>query len=434
LNDLSDRDKAKNIFFVSLKAVDPYEVVKAHMEAVLQRYYTGGYNEVFLLAIGKASCRMAKAAEEALEGIDYRGGVITKYGHSEDFNSERLFLYEAGHPVPDLNGQKATEELLKFATHTGEKTLCLCLISGGGSALFVSPVEGITLQDKQEITEAMLRSGADIVELNTVRKHLSKVKGGRLAETLYPSYTITLLLSDVLKDRLDIIASGPTTPDPTSYRDAYEVLEKYGLIESAPERVLRVLDEGIKGLREETPKEDSHVFKKVENIIVGSNRIALYAAYKEADRLGLKPRILTDCLQGEARQAGRWLAEKAKEAKGVSEGPVCLISGGETTVTVRGGGKGGRNTELALSFALEIDGHEGITLLSAGTDGTDGPTDAAGAVVDSETVERARTRGLDPLRFLNDNDSYTFFQQTGELFITGPTGTNVMDIQIIIVR
>jgi glycerate-2-kinase len=434
LSSYGDRQKAKEIFFASLKAVDPYEVVRAHMEGVLQRYHTGGYKEVFLIAIGKASCRMAEAAEEALEGINYRGGVITKYGHSEGFRSERLSLYEAGHPVPDLKGQEATEELLRVAQNIDEKTLCLCLISGGGSALFVSPVEGLTLQDKQSITEALLRSGADIVELNTVRKHLSKVKGGRLAERLYPSFTMTFLLSDVLKDRLDIIASGPTVPDPSTYKDAYRVLQKYGLVDDAPEGILKVLNEGMKGLREETPKQDSPVFKKVENIIVGSNRTALYAAYRKAETIGLQPKILTDSLQGEAREAGRWLAEKAKEVKDALEGPVCLISGGETTVTVKGKGKGGRNTELALSFALEIDGVEGITLLSAGTDGTDGPTDAAGAVVDSETIKKARARGLDPLLFLDDNDSYTFFHQTGELLITGPTGTNVMDIQIVIVR
>ncbi len=307
-------------------------------------------------------------------------------------------------------------------------------MSGGGSALFVSPCEGITLKEKQHITDLLMKAGADITDLNAVRKHLSKVKGGRLAEIAWPSKVISLMISDVIGDKLDVIASGPTAPDSSTYKDALGVINKYGLSESAPPRVMDLLNSGAGGKVNDTPKEQDPVFEKVQNIIIGSNGIAIEAAKNEAEVLGLQTEILSTEIAGDAGVVGKWLAEKAKGRKAQRhKGSKCYISGGETTVRVKGKGKGGRNMELALSFAIEIEGDEGITLLSAGTDGTDGPTDAAGAVVDGETISEARKLGLDPGEYLTNNDSYNFFKKIDALLITGPTGTNVMDVQIMVV-
>ncbi|MEF9427497.1 MAG: DUF4147 domain-containing protein [Candidatus Mariimomonas ferrooxydans] len=285
----------------------------------------------------------------------------------------------------------------------------------------------------------MEEPGADITELNTVRKHISKVKGGRLAEIAYPAKTVTLALSDVIGDKLDVIASGPTAPDTSTFENAINVISKFNLAEKIPRSVMDILSKGREGLIQETPKKHNPVFKNVHNIIVGNNLKALTAAKDKAQSLGLKAEILSSEITGEAGDAGKWLAEKAKathnELDITSEKKeICLISGGETTVTVKGTGKGGRNTELALSFAKEIKGIKGITLLSAGTDGTDGPTDAAGAIVDGETINRAERLGLNSEKYLNNNDSYNFFKQIDSLIITGPTGTNVMDIQIMLIK
>jgi glycerate-2-kinase len=281
----------------------------------------------------------------------------------------------------------------------------------------------------------LLMAGANISELNTVRKHVSGVKGGRLAEIAYPAHMISLILSDVIGDRIDVIASGPTSPDTTTYNDALQVLEKYRIRNKALPSVAEVLEKGRKGIIPETPKEGARIFERLENIIIGSNRIALMAAKEEAEKRGLGVEMISSELSGEAKDAGRWLAEKALEIKNSKplQRTLCLISGGETTVTVEGTGLGGRNMELALSFALEIKDVAGITLLSAGTDGTDGPTDSAGAIVDWKTAIRARDLGINPETYLDNNDSYNFFKKTDELFITGPTGTNVMDIQIMVI-
>jgi hydroxypyruvate reductase/glycerate 2-kinase len=392
-----------------------------------------------MAGFGKAACAMASAVESAFIDEVIEGIVITKYGHFARQGSfakhGHVKIVEAGHPIPDENGLRATEEIIRLLTDADEKTLVVCLISGGASALLVSPYEGITLADKQKITELLLKSGADIDELNTVRKHISRVKGGRLAEIAWPARIVSLILSDVIGDRIDVIASGPTAPDKTTSNDAIRVLEKYGLMEKTPESVLQVLRKGSEGLIPETPKEGNTIFEKVENIIIGSNEIALAAARKRAEEIGLRAEILSAGLTGEARDTGRWLARRAKDAKAeCSRDSICLISGGETTVTVTGNGKGGRNMEVALTFAMEIDGIEGITFLSAGTDGTDGPTDAAGAIVDGYTIRKAKAAGLDPDEFLNNNDSYSFFKKIGELCVTGPTGTNVMDIQVVMIE
>jgi len=337
--------------------------------------------------------------------------------------------------VPDENGLRGTEEIIKILKDADENTIVVYLISGGGSALLVSPCEGISLIEEQETTELLLRAGADIYELNTVRKHISKVKGGRLAEIAYPAKVISLILSDVIGDRLDVIASGPTAPDKTTYKDALKVLEKYRLIDKAPGSIIKVLQKGAEGFTNETLKEGSTIFDNVENIIIASNKKALDAAKEKAESLGFKSETISSEVTGEAKEVGKWLAQKTRNALSVKRNEkICLISGGETTVTVKGNGKGGRNMELALSFAMEIEGIDGITLLSAGTDGTDGPTDAAGAIVDGETVKKAKAIGLDPEEYLRNNDSYNFFKKIDSLFITMPTGTNVMDIQIMVIE
>jgi glycerate 2-kinase len=309
------------------------------------------------------------------------------------------------------------------------------LISGGGSALLVAPAEGLTLADKQETTSLLLRAGADIQELNTVRKHLSRVKGGQLAGFLSPAPSLSLILSDVLGDRLDVIASGPTTPDSSTYAEAVAIIETYRLTETIPPSVLSHLLQGAAGAVPETPKEVNNVFASLETVIIANLDSALEAARRKAEQMRLQTILLPEPVIGVAREAGRILARRALALKAAQRNgpPVCLISGGETTVLVRGNGRGGRNMELALAFAQEIEGINGITLLSAGTDGNDGPTDAAGAVVDGSTTIRGRQAGTDPDQALHDNDSWNFFQRAGGLFITGPTGTNVMDLQLIFI-
>lgn len=426
----------KEILSAALKASNPAEAVERECGRIRSIYGSGGYSRLLVVGFGKAAVPMARALEKSIGALITDGAVITKYGHSVNHGLNKVRVLEAGHPLPDQNGVNGSEEIVALGESSDESTLAVVLISGGGSALFVSPAEGISLEEKQETTSLLLRAGAEIQELNAVRKHLSRVKGGRLAGLLYPAATVSLILSDVIGDPLDVIASGPTSPDCTTFADALDVLGRYDLLGRAPQAVVRHLENGRKGVIPETPKQGDPVFGNVENVIVGSNRLALNAAKSAAESLGMRADILSAEIAGEAEAAGRSLAFKAltvKLRKGTLA-PSCLISGGETTVTVTGTGKGGRNMELALAFAIEIEGIPGITLLSAGTDGTDGPTDAAGAVVDGMTVVRARSQGLDPDEYLRNNDSYTFFREAGGLLITGPTGTNVMDMQIVVIE
>jgi hydroxypyruvate reductase/glycerate 2-kinase len=390
-------------------------------------YESGRFTRLMVLAAGKAASVMAAALEESLGDIISGGVVITKYGHLLEHPTDKLRLFEAGHPVPDEKGMKATREALAMLEGADEGTLVVCLLSGGGSALLVAPAEGISLAEKRELTNALLRAGATIAEMNAVRKHVSAVKGGRLARAAHPAGVVSLIVSDVIGDSLDVIASGPTAPDGSTYLEAQEVIEKYGI--EPPESIRRLLARGMKGEVPDSPKAGDEAFGRVENIIIGSNRLALTAARERAEALGFPARVLTDRLTGEASEAAGWLLRQTREK---TERPYCLVSGGETTVTVRGTGTGGRNMELALAFAVQARGESGLTLLSAGTDGTDGPTDAAGAIVDGSTFDTARALGLDPEESLRDNDSYHFFKRAGGLLVTGPTGTNVMDIQVVL--
>ncbi len=426
------------IFQAALHAVSPYDIVKQYCSHMISPDALNAAGIMKVIGFGKAACPMAQAAEDVFQNRIDHGVIITKYSHCSGYNFSRIAVHEAGHPLPDENGLKGTEHVMTVVRGSDENTLILCLVSGGGSALLVSPYDGITLSEKQTVTDLLLKSGADIQELNAVRKHLSRVKGGRLAEIAYPATIISLILSDVMGDRVDAIASGPTAPDLSTYDDALFVLHKYDLIDKTPSTVLHTLRKGSDGIIPESPKEGGVVFQKVHNIIIGSNSTALHAARDRVQAIGLKSEIISEKIAGEARDMGVWLASVAREIRKSSKGGnykrTCLISGGETTVTVRGNGLGGRNMELALAFAIQIEGISGITLLSAGTDGTDGPTDAAGALVDGHTVQMARAFGMDPHRCLDNNDSYSFFKKTGGLFVTGPTGTNVMDIQIILIE
>lgn len=433
----TSKEVLREIFQEALLAVDPYKAVNRHLEEIFRAYDLNKCDRLFLIGFGKAASPMSKAVADSLPDRLSRGIIITKYGHALPGNrSDRIAVFEAGHPLPDENGVKATQEVVRLLGQADHQTLIVCLISGGGSALLVSPYKGITLAEKQAVTDLLLKAGGSIFELNALRKHLSTVKGGRLAQIAYPAPVVSLILSDVIGDRLDVIASGPTAPDPSTYREVMEVIAKYGLAERIPQSVGEILAQGAKGLIPETPKEGNQVFRNVTNIIIGSNALAVDAAKQAAERLGYEAEVISTTLSGEAAVVASDLANRAiKVRQALSPGgKVCLMAGGETTVTVKGGGLGGRNTELALAFALEIRDLKGITLLSAGTDGTDGPTDAAGALADGQTVAKALGLGLDPCSYLADNDSYTFFKKIDDLVITGPTGTNVMDIQLILVE
>ena len=396
---------ALKIFRAAVKAADPAAAVAAHLSDI------GDFRRIYVIGAGKAAVSMAKAAEQIL-GSRIRAGLITtKYGHGGKLR--RIRVQECGHPVPDANGVNGGEQIANIAHSAGDGDLVVCLISGGASALLPLPSTGISLQEKQEVTRQLLARGATIDEFNCVRKHMSRIKGGQLARLASPAKVLTLILSDVIGDRLDVIGSGPTVPDPSTIADAQAVLEKYGMRAK---------------LGEETPKPGDSLFRKVRNIVVGSNRQAVEAAAMRARELGFRTSILSTQIQGEAREIARVHAAIAKEFLSQRK-RVCILTGGEPTVTVRGQGLGGRNQEFALAAAIDIAGLKNVLIFSAGTDGTDGPTDAAGAFATGKT-------GLHPgaQAALADNDSYHFFEQAGGLVKTGPSGTNVMDIQMILVR
>jgi hydroxypyruvate reductase len=432
---------ATDIFRDGLLAADPVEAVHRQFKVkggLLQigdiDYFLNQFHKIWVIGAGKASAKMAKAIEESLDERVSGGLVIVKYGCGEKLR--RITLREAGHPIPDQNGQAATSELLEFLKRIGKDDLVINLISGGGSSLLAAPVSGISLSDSQAATEQMLRAGMKIDEVNAVRKHISSVTGGRLAKAVYPATIISLILSDVVGDRLDVIASGPTVPDTSTFKDAVGLLEKYGIAEQIPAAVRARLQLGAGGQAEETPKPGDPAFERAQNLVIGSNLISLLAAKKRAQKLELNTLLLTSTVQGEARELAKTYASVLREilkSGNPATAPACVIVGGEPTVTVRGKGKGGRCQELALAVALEIQDLEGAFFMAAGTDGTDGPTDAAGAFADWTTVARAKTIGVDPAVFLARNDSYNFFATLGDLFSTGPTGTNVMDVHLLIV-
>jgi hydroxypyruvate reductase len=433
--------EAQQIFEAGLKAVDPKEAVKRFVTLEGNRLHIGEkeldlseFSHVWAIGAGKASAAMAQAVEEILGDLISGGLVIVKYDYRAPL--QKIRLEEAGHPTPDENGWRATQELADLVAKMGRKDLVLFLLSGGGSALLPMPVESITLEEKMATTSLLLKSGASIQEMNTIRKHLSQIKGGRLASLAHPATLVSFVLSDVVGDPLDVIASGPTVGDPSTFQDCKAVLDRYSLTEKVPPSVRSHLEAGIKGEVAETPKPDNIIFSNTYNTLVGNNLQALKAAAEEAQLLGYKTLILSSMIEGDTTEAAGFHTALIKEIvrSGHPVGPpACLISGGETTVVVRGKGKGGRNLEFSLAAALDLEGLTGVSLLSGGTDGTDGPTDAAGAVVDGDTVARALAKGLNPREFLKENDSYHFFQHLDDLLMTGPTNTNVMDLRVMLV-
>lgn len=435
------REKVKSIFFASLKGADPKLCVKRFL-MVKNGYILAGdlrkklneINKILVVGAGKASALMAQATEEVLGDEIDSGAVVSKTGYQAPL--KKIKLYFGGHPYPDENGVKGTQTIIETVSEAGENDLVISLFSGGGSSLLVSPFDGISLEDKKRMTRLLLECGANIDEINTIRKHISKVKGGRLAKLAYPAQIVSLILSDVIGDRLDSIASGPTAPDPTTFKDCLEILFKYKLMDKIPKSIKVFLENNQNKKDCETLKPGDLVFEKVKNIIVGSNLSALKEAQRKAKELDFNTLMLSSTISGDTRKAAlehAELARRIKVEKKIVPPPACVISGGETTVEVKGKGLGGRNQEFVLVSAIEIDGLKNVVIASLNTDGTDGPTDAAGAICDGFTVSRAKKKNLDPKEYLEQNDSYHFFEKLGDLIKTGPTNTNVMDIHIILV-
>ena len=414
------------IFRAALAAADPGGAVERH----LRRWKAARYRNIYVVGAGKAGASMAQAAERVL-GPRIAGGLINvKYGHVARLR--RIELNECGHPMPDQRGVDGATRIAQIAESAGKDDAVLCLISGGGSALLPFPAPPITLEEKQVVTRLLLACGANIHEINAVRKHISMIKGGQLARLAAPAAVEALLLSDVIGDDLDVIGSGPTAPDVSTFARAAEILEKYGIFGQVPAAVRDRLERGVRGDPPETPKPDDPVFRRVRNTVVGSNRLALDAAASESKKLGYRTLVLASEIQGETREVARMHAAIAREivmAGNPVKPPACVITGGETTVTIKGDGLGGRNQEFVLAAAIDIAGLDRTVVFSAGTDGTDGPTDAAGAIADGATLSRSP----EARRFLEKNDSYHFFEALKDLVITGPTNTNVMDVRLVMV-
>ena len=435
------RRDAEAIFHAGLDAVDPKNAIAKFLtqrghELIVDdsSYELENFANIYVIGTGKASAAMAQGVEMILGDRIRAGAVNVKYDHSLPLDF--IELHEAGHPVPDEAGMEGTREIIRLLEKSGGSDLVICLISGGGSALLPYPAEGITLDEKKQLTQILLESGATIHEINALRKHVSLVKGGRLARLAYPATLVTLILSDVVGDDLDTIASGPTVPDRSTYTDCLRILHEYSAQDKIPGSVLDHMEKGAQGKIEETPKVGDPVFRKTQNVIVANNSLALQASRRKADELGYNSLILSSSIEGEAREVALDHAAIAREIL-LTDRPVpkpgCVISGGETTVTIRGKGKGGRNQEFVLAAAIAIAGLENVVILSGGTDGSDGPTDAAGAFAEGDTIQRAKNQGLDAKDFLRNNDSYSFFQPLGDLLKTGPTFTNVMDLRVVMV-
>jgi glycerate 2-kinase len=431
------RSVVTEVLNAALGAVNPYTAVLEALRSPQIEEDIEPYKRVHVIGAGKAGAAMARACEEALGERIAGGLVIVKEGHALAHGQPhgRVEIVEAGHPVPDRRGEEATARLLDIAGSAGSDDLLICLISGGGSALLVSPAEGISLDDTQATTQLMLRAGATINELNAVRKHISRIAGGQLARAASSARVLSFILSDVVGSPVDVIASGPTAPDPTTYAEALSILEHYGLAELAPEPVISRLRRGAAGEVPETPKPGDPLFSTVSNNILASNVTAVEASAAYARTIGLNTAIISTYVEGEAREVGLVIAGVGKEIVAQSRPlacPACVLFGGETTVTVKGLGTGGRNTELALSAAIALDGlGPDLVVASFATDGGDGTAPCAGAIADGTTIERAKLLGLDARAALAGNDSYSFWEALGDAIVTGPTGTNVNDIMAV---
>jgi hydroxypyruvate reductase len=421
------RRHALTIFRAALAAADPAGAVARY----LARRNFARFRHIYVIGAGKAGASMAQAAERVLGRRIAAGLINVKDGHLAKLR--RIELHQCGHPVPDERGVAGAEGIAQIAAAAGPADLVICLISGGASALLPLPADGITLQEKQDTTRLLLASGATIHQINTVRKHISRIKGGQLARLAAPARVESLLLSDVIGDDLDVIGSGPTAPDASTFAAAGAVLDRYQIRRRVPASVRRRIERGERAEIPETPKPADPLFARVRNTVIGGNRLALDAAARAAHQLGYRTLILSSTIQGETREIASMHAAIAREIVATGRPirpPACIVTGGETTVTIRGDGLGGRNQEFTLAAALEIAGLDRVVVFSAGTDGSDGPTDAAGAIADGQTL----ARNPDARLFLDRNDSYHYFQSLGDLVVTGPTNTNVMDIRLILVR
>jgi glycerate 2-kinase len=438
---MESSSKAEHIFLAGVKGVLPgkligdlFSVKGSILKIGYQSFDLEKIDNVYVLGAGKASAAMGHYVEKT-PGIRITDGyIVTKYGHY--CKLEHIRVAEAGHPMPDQNSFLATEEILQLADKATENDLVICLFSGGGSSLLADYPENTTPEEIIRLNKLLVHCGADINEINSVRKHLSKIKGGHLAKRILPAASVTILISDVTGDKTDTIASGPTVPDNSTFADAINVIEKYNLGDEMSPGLLEYLHEGVHGSREETLKPGDPLFEKSISMIAGNNKVALQAAKTEAENQGYRTFILTDELFGDPEGACAWFREMIFKYKNDNaiEKPVCLLFGGELTLNITGKGKGGRNQHLVLTAALRLGDIPGITFLSAGTDGNDGDTNMAGAVIDSDCVHEALAKNTDPEKYLANFDSYNFFKTTGGHIFTGPTMTNVMDIVVILIE
>lgn len=436
------RQLAWQIMQAALRAVDPAQAVKNYFERnpTLAAQIQATPGRLLVVGAGKAGAPMAAAVAEIFGDKISAGCIVVKYGHIDPhspftIHNSPFTIIQAGHPVPDEAGLAAARAIVDLLAGTTPDDTVICLISGGGSALLTLPAPGLSLADLQATTASLLAAGATINEFNTVRKHLSAVKGGRLAEIAAPATIYTLILSDVVGDPLPVIASGPTAPDPSTFADAWAIVEQYHLQDKLPQPVRQRLQAGRRGQLADTPKPGDPIFERVHNAIIGSNRVAARAAVQAAQSAGLQAQLLTTFIEGEAREVGKVIAGLAKgliRDEGPLRRPAGLVLGGETTVTLRGDGRGGRNQELALATAIALDGWADTLVVALGTDGSDGPTDAAGAFADGATISRALALGMDAVNYLNRNDAYNFFRELDDLIMTGPTQTNVNDLILIL--
>lgn len=430
------RAHALRVMKACLRAADPRAMVRdaikmngTTLEVGEREFDLDSFKRVVAIGGGKATALMASAAEGALGGrIDAGKVVIPEYQRRLP-RLRRIQLLKSTHPIPSQEGVEAVESMLRVVEGPTERDLVLCLISGGGSALMPLPIEGVSLGDEQSVTRLMLRSGARIQEINCVRKHLSALKGGRLAERLAPATVVALIISDVVGDDLGSVASGPTVPDGSTFAEAKAILVGRGVWKKCPDSVRRAVENGVGGRIPETPKPGARTFERVSNILVGSNSLVRQTAVAELSKLGYSVSELPE-VQGEAREFGARLAGLAKRRRPGT----AIVAGGETVVVVKGSGRGGRNQEVALAAATSLAGRRGITTLSFATDGVDGPTDAAGAIADGDTVRRGKELHMIAEQYLEDNNSYPFFKALKDLVITGPTGTNVNDLSVAIIR
>lgn len=434
------RSFAKQIFLAGVESVLPDQLIRLKLKLADGILYVAGnsfhlanFRNIYVVGAGKATALMAQEIEKILGEHITDGHIVVKYNHTCPL--KYLTITEAGHPLPDKNGIEASRKIIQIASKADVQDLVFCLLSGGASALLADYPEESTFEDLIVINELLVKSGADIKEINIIRKHFSKIKGGQLAKAIYPATTISLILSDVIGDSLDVIASGPTSDDKSTFSDAIAVVEKYHLKEQLPDSLMKYLQSGNNGLIVETPKQGDVIFENVNNFIIGSNSIALSVAAGKAQELGFTPYIITAVLDEDFSKVGEFILNSIERFQHQSTNkPICLLFGGEPTVKVSGNGLGGRNQHLSLYCAIKLKGMKGVTLLCAGTDGTDGPTDVAGAIVDWQTVATANSKNLDPQKYLYEADSYNFFNQVGGHIITGSTKTNVMDIMILLLE